>query len=151
VLAERRLQRFVHARPRARLTYHVGNPRDPMPDARRTIAIEPLAPEKPPWGAPCNGCGVCCLSEPCPVGAVLSRRRQGVCVALHWDEGQVRYHCGALVQPGRVLRQVLPEMLRPLAGGLAPLLAYLALRGIAVGTGCDCDLQVERPVDGDAA
>jgi hypothetical protein len=82
---------------------------------------------------------------------VLSGRRQGVCVALHWDEGQVRYHCGALAQPDRVLRQVLPALLRPLAGGMAPILATLALRGIGVGTGCDCDLQVERPVGGDAA
>lgn len=122
-----------------------------MPDTRRTIAIEPLAPAKPPWGAPCNGCGICCLSEPCPVGMALSRRRQGVCVALRWDEGQTRYHCGALVQPGPVLRDVLPVMLRPLAGVLSPVLGYLALRGIAVGTGCDCDLQVEPPAGGDAA
>jgi hypothetical protein len=65
--------------------------------------------------------------------------------------GRTRYHCGALVQPGPVLRDVLPAMLRPLAGVLAPVLGYLALRGIAVGTGCDCDLQVEPPAGGDAA
>ncbi|MEO8542472.1 MAG: hypothetical protein ABI434_02760 [Burkholderiaceae bacterium] len=114
-----------------------------MPDARRTIAIQPLAPAKPQWGAPCNGCGVCCLSEPCPVGMVVSRRRQGACAALHWDEAGKRYRCGAIEQPERVLRRVLPRPLRMFAGLLAPLLASVARRGIAVGTGCDCDLDLE--------
>lgn len=82
---------------------------------------------------------------------VLSRRRQGVCVALEWDDAQVRYRCGAVVHPARVLRQLLPGVLRPLATMAAPLLGYLALRGIAVGTGCDCDLHVERPADGESA
>jgi hypothetical protein len=110
---------------------------------RKTISIHALAPVKPDWGAPCNGCGVCCLSEPCPVGMVLSFKRQGACDALHWDPVQIRYRCGAMVQPRQVLRRVLPAPIRMLAPALAPLLALIAGRTIAVGSGCDCDLQVE--------
>ena len=36
------------------------------------IRIHADAPAKPPVGAPCNGCGVCCLLEPCPLGVLLS-------------------------------------------------------------------------------
>ena len=108
----------------------------------KIIRIEPLAPAKPAWGAPCNGCGVGCLVEPCPVGMVLSVKRQGACDALHWDVQLASYRCGALVRPVTVLREVLPRPLRGLSGALAPLLAAVARRAIAVGVGCDCDLQV---------
>lgn len=113
-----------------------------MSHAHKTIRIEPMAPAKPAWGAPCNGCGICCLVEPCPVGMVLSAKRQGVCDALHWDAQQASYRCGALVRPGGVLHEVLPRPLRCLSGALAPLLAAVARRAIAAGVGCDCDLQV---------
>ena len=42
-----------------------------------TIHIHPQAPGKVPEGVACNGCGVCCLFEPCPLGVVLSRARVG--------------------------------------------------------------------------
>lgn len=114
----------------------------------KTIAIEPLAPAKPYVGAPCNGCGICCLVAPCPVGMVLSRRRQGACVALSWDAAGALYRCGAMSQPLPVLQRVLPAPLRRLARLLAPPLAWIARRAIAVGSGCDCDLQVlHRPAD----
>ena len=86
---------------------------------RKTISIEALAPAKPGWGAPCNGCGVCCLAEPCPVGMVLSLKRRGACDALHWDPVQARYRCGAIVQPAQVLRAVLPLSIRILAPAIA--------------------------------
>lgn len=109
---------------------------------RKTIFIQALAPAKPAWGMPCNGCGVCCLAEPCPVGMLLSLRRQGACDALRWDPAQARYRCGAMVQSVQVLRDVFPASVRMLAPALAPLLALVARRTIAVGSGCDCDLQV---------
>ena len=111
----------------------------------RIILIHPDAAAKPAPGAPCNGCGVCCLLEPCPLGMVLSRRRHGACVALRWvDEGR-QYRCGALMAPVEVLQQVLPAPLRRwapwLSPGLAPGLAWLAKRWIAVDQGCDSTVE----------
>jgi hypothetical protein len=84
------------------------------------IRIHALAPAKPAIGAACNGCGVCCLSEPCPLGVLVSRRRSGACAALNWDDAVARYRCG-------------------LADAKQTLLAALARRWIAAGRGCDSD------------
>jgi hypothetical protein len=100
----------------------------------QVIQIHPAAPAKPESGAPCNGCGICCASEPCPVGALLSRRRSGACVALSWSPTDSIYRCG-LVDDAAAL---LPAAWR----GAAPLVARLAKRFIAAGVGCDCSLEV---------
>jgi hypothetical protein len=110
--------------------------------SRTVIHIEPAAPLKPAPGAPCNGCGVCCLVEPCPLGRVLSGRRRGACAALRWESDV--YRCGAVSAPQAVLAQSLPRGLGWLARPLAWLLARLAGRWIAAGQGCDCSLEVER-------
>lgn len=92
---------------------------------KRVIKLRLDAPPKPAPGAPCNGCGVCCMAEPCPLGVVLSRRLAGRCVALRWNGA--RYVCGALSA-------------RP--GGWR---AWLVRRWIAAGAGCDCTLQTQAP------
>jgi hypothetical protein len=90
-------------------------------DMKRTIRIHAAAPAKPAWGAACNGCGVCCLAEPCPVGMIVSLRRRGACRALGWDEGSARYRCSLMK---------------------IPVLKIVALRWIAAGQGCDSDAVV---------
>ncbi len=95
-------------------------------------------PSKPAFGAPCNGCGVCCLAEPCPVGILLSGRRTGTCVALRWSEQEARYRCGAVTEPASVL----PPLLRR----IAPLFSRLARRWIAAGTGCDSSVEAKAPL-----
>lgn len=108
---------------------------------RQVIHIEPLAPPKPAWGAPCNGCGVCCLVEPCPLGMLVSGRHQGACSALRWDAAAQRYVCG-LVAPGA---PALGERWRWLALVVQP----LARRWISAGSGCDAHLEVgTEPPDG---
>ena len=107
------------------------------------IHIQPGAAPKPPLGAPCNGCGVCCLSEPCPLGILLSRRRRGACEAVRWDEALRSYRCGALTDAAGVLRPALPRGLRWLAPVAAPWLVRLGRRWIAAGLGCDCNLEVQ--------
>lgn len=113
-----------------------------MPHIQHTIRIHALAPAKVAVGAECNGCGVCCLFTPCPLGMVLSGTRSGACAVLRWDGTLARYRCGALVAPHDVLVQAMPRGLRALAPGLAPALRRLALRWIAAGTGCDSDVEV---------
>ncbi len=91
------------------------------------IHIHPEAPAKPAFGQPCNGCGVCCLAEPCPIGIVVSRKTRGACAALVWSEDQRRYHCGLLTRPH--LRWLQP----------------LLRRWISAGSGCDATLETETP------
>ncbi|MBL0719960.1 hypothetical protein JI742_08665 [Piscinibacter sp. Jin2] len=99
-------------------------PRPPEPLQRVLwLAVEPGAPAKPAEGEACNGCGLCCLAEPCPVGRLLSRRRQGACVALRWDGAAGHYRCGALTR----FRH--------------PLWRRLIGRWIAAGAGCDASFE----------
>lgn len=102
------------------------------PAQHAVVWLHTDAPPKPVEGAPCNGCGLCCLAEPCPLGMVVSRRRQGACVALRWDDTRARYLCGMVVDPGSVLSVRHCWLIAPLA--------WLARRWIDVGAGCDADL-----------
>ncbi len=119
-----------------------------MAHNQHTILIHPLAPAKVPVGAPCNGCGVCCLFAPCPLGMLLSRRRSGACEALRWNSEQTQYRCGAIVASRDVMAQALPHGARWLAPTLAPVLRRLSLRWIAAGIGCDSSLEVVQPDGG---
>lgn len=103
--------------------------------SQRTILLHPAAPPKPAPGAACNGCGVCCAWQPCPLGMLISRRTTGACRALDWSAVDARYRCGVLAHP----RRHLPAGLR----WLAPALARLARRWIAAGIGCDSTLTTE--------
>ncbi|MFZ3128031.1 MAG: hypothetical protein WA136_08450, partial [Rhodoferax sp.] len=97
-----------------------------MAYTEQIIHIHRQAPAKPAEGAACNGCGVCCLSEPCPLGMVLSGRRTGACRALRWDGSLAQYRCGAVLAPRMALAHALPPVLRWLAGPLAPVLRRVA-------------------------
>jgi hypothetical protein len=90
------------------------------------IAIHAAAPAKPPVGAPCNGCGVCCAIAPCPLSRYLLGHRDGPCPVLTWQEG--RYVCGLVVAPTGFARW-LPRC--------------LVLRWISAGSGCDCDAEID--------
>jgi hypothetical protein len=93
-----------------------------MPARSQVIHIHPESPPKPALGATCNGCGVCCLAEPCPLGMLLSRKRTGACVALRWSDVDLRYRCGAVDGPW----------------------GFLARRWISAGTGCDSTLLADN-------
>ncbi len=110
----------------------------PRPAALQAVVwLEPAAPPKPPEGAPCNGCGLCCLAEPCPLGVLVSRRRTGPCAALRWSDAQQRYLCGMVQEPGAVTGWTQPWAVR--------LQRALARRWIAAGVGCDASLQAQVP------
>ena len=103
--------------------------------SRQIIRIHPAAPPKPAEAAPCNGCGVCCAAEPCPLGALVSGRRSGACVALSWNDAAGLYRCGLVEAP----RSVLPR----LPATLAPAVSRLARRWISAASGCDSSLVVD--------
>jgi hypothetical protein len=103
------------------------------------IHLHPAAPAKPATGAACNGCGVCCAWQPCPLGMLVSGRRHGSCTALRWDDQAALYRC-AMVDAPEAAWPALPRLLRPA-------LVRLARRWIAAGAGCDCDAEA-RPADG---
>jgi len=104
----------------------------------RVIQIHPQAPLKPQEGQPCNGCGICCLAEPCPVGMLVSGRRHGACRAVQWsDEGQ-RYVCGMLVAPLPILGWRGDGAASRWIGRL---ISRLSARWIAAGIGCDSSLE----------
>ena len=109
--------------------------------ATQVIHIHVHAPAKPVEGAPCNGCGVCCLAQPCPLGMVLSGRRNGACAALRWEDVTSRYICGALVEPYAVVHGRMPKGLGWLVRPFSAVLPRLAHRWIAAGIGCDSNLQ----------
>jgi hypothetical protein len=100
----------------------------------REIALHAASPDKPKVGDPCNGCGVCCAMETCPVGRVVFMRKRGPCPALQWEPAQTRYICGLVEAPGDYLRW-LPDSWRRAVG-------RLVARSIAAGRGCDCDAEV---------
>ena len=97
---------------------------------QRVILLRAEAPRKPVTGAGCNGCGLCCAAQPCPLGMLLSRRRRGRCRALVWQGAEDRYVCGVLARPGRWL----PWLPNALA-------RRLAARWIAAARGCDSTLE----------
>jgi hypothetical protein len=96
----------------------------------RVILLHPDSPPKPAAGRPCNGCGICCAVEPCPLGVWITRRRRGACAALAWDAASRRHVCAGATEPRRHLRWL------PAAWG-----RWLALRWIAAARGCDADLE----------
>lgn len=101
------------------------------------VHLHPEAPPKPAPGQRCNGCGVCCAWQPCPLGMLLSRSVRGPCLALDWVAHERRYRCAALTRP----RAGPPGAPRWLTAALR----RLAGRWISAGTGCDCTLQPEPP------
>lgn len=99
--------------------------------------------KKPPHGAPCNRCGLCCVASLCPLAARVFRGKAltpgihepGPCPALSFDhDGQSV--CGLVADPARF---ALGIVLR--AGVDAAVAAAKQL--IGSGTGCDARMNGE--------
>jgi hypothetical protein len=111
--------------------------------AKQVIWLQAGAPAKPALGEPCNGCGVCCAWQPCPLGVLVSRRRHGACAALQWQPHDGQYRC-AMVSGARSLWPALPRWAER---GLQ----HLARRWIAAGQGCDCALETATEANPEAS
>jgi len=96
--------------------------------------------EKPPYGTPCNGCGLCCQNEICPLGEIVFPRAQAPCPALVVDGD--RYACGLITTP---------QTFRPLKASIYGVeeLRAAAVIGVGAGIGCDAQLlgELEPPAD----
>jgi hypothetical protein len=104
------------------------------PTSSTLIWLRQQAPLKPEVGQACNGCGVCCAAEPCPVALVFVAAA-GSCRALLWDQASMSYRCGMLTQPAQYLRWL------PLRW--QAWFARRVRRWIAAGVGCDSSAQAE--------
>ena len=87
--------------------------------------------EKPSHGAPCNGCGQCCMAETCTLGYHVFKTLNGPCPALEPGEAGA-YRCGLIEHPDRYV----------------PLLAFKTGRDVLskdatllIGSGFGCDAQ----------
>jgi hypothetical protein len=95
-----------------------------LPLSNRSIPIYQDAPIKPAYGATCNGCGICCLDELCPIAIVRYRRRKGPCPQLSWVPELQHYRCQWLVSAS------------------SPWLRWWVQRAIFAGKGCDSTAEV---------
>jgi len=126
----------VVSRAYAKPVHHTGPMR--QRDTYQVIHLHPSAPTKPRFGAPCNGCGVCCAWAPCPLGRLLGAT--GPCAALQWHASSGSYRCGWVQNP----MSVLPWLPAKASGWVS----RLARRWISSGSGCDAALEAHSgPVD----
>jgi hypothetical protein len=107
-----------------------------MKKATQIIRLHQQAPNKPEYGTKCNGCGVCCAAEPCPVAHLLLWQFSGACKALQWQETEQRYQCGMVVEPKKYLRK-LPK-------ALSPFISRWCAKRIALDIGCDSKVEFEE-------
>jgi hypothetical protein len=105
----------------------------------RIIFLHQAAPAKPAVSEPCNGCGVCCAAETCPVARLLLLQWRGPCRALTWDDAVARYRCGLVDHPAAYL-PYLPRWSEDLVRrGIK--------RWIAAGAGCDSAVEAGPGLD----
>lgn len=99
-------------------------------------------PAKPAYGQPCNGCGVCCRQELCPLGELLYRRVKGPCPALSgpylMTDGSSTYTCGLVS---------CPEKFAPLTANIVGGDRLTAAAKFLTGTGVGCDCQLPGEPD----
>lgn len=105
------------------------------PPQFQIVELHPQAPAKPAVGARCNGCGLCCAAEPCPVAMLFLFQRNGRCRALVWQDENRRYVCGMADRPDQY------SAIIPARFGTA--MGRFFARRIAAGVGCDSTAEPE--------
>ena len=108
-------------------------------DASNVIWLQVDAPAKPPLGEACNGCGVCCAAETCPVSRVFLWQWRGSCRALEWHAELKQYRCGMLLHASHYLAY-LPRFLETR-------FQQWIQRWIAADTACDSPTEAAPKTD----
>jgi len=91
--------------------------------------------EKPPYGSPCNNCGLCCINQPCPLAFSVMNLHpnfQGRCPALRAD-----MTCDIVAQPHHYSIGTVIQHGATKASDAAAVL-------IGAGIGCDAQLEGEE-------
>lgn len=92
---------------------------------------------KPPHGAPCNRCGLCCTLTLCPLGSHVFHKEIGPCPALEKTEDGLTA-CGLVAHPEA---HALVLTLQKGKEALSDAAKWLT----ATGLGCDCRTNGEPP------
>src|SRR5262245_44282347 len=88
--------------------------------------------KKPPHGAPCNRCGLCCEAEVCPMGEFVLGQSIGPCPALARD-AQGNASCGLIATP---------EKFVPVRAAIYGRQAMSDAAAHLIGSGTGCDARV---------
>ncbi len=73
-------------------------------------------PEKPAFGARCNGCGYCCASEVCKLGEMVFETSVAPCPGLTWKDG--RAWCGPMLASAVIGGEMHERLLLAMGAGL---------------------------------
>lgn len=85
---------------------------------------------KPPHGAPCNSCGLCCISALCPIAEAHFGARPAPCPAI-MPQANGTVLCGLMADPARFAPDKVMKY-----GAAAVSSSVKLLNGS--GDGCDC-------------
>lgn len=107
------------------------------------LTIETLPVPKPRLHQSCNGCGYCCVVEPCQLAQEFLNCIEGPCVALEQADG--RTYCGLVRNPLLHLyrahnpAQNHTDDLMPQTSGINADLGVQFASALGLGAGCDAD------------
>ncbi|MBD8088542.1 hypothetical protein IFT48_00860 [Pseudomonas fluorescens] len=103
--------------------------------------IDSVSLDKPVYGDPCNGCGVCCIAKVCELGEALGDDQNCKALIQNTDRS---FSCGLVVDPYRFLSeesldvwQAIDAMSDGNAGEQA--LRESNAQALGAGRGCDSD------------
>lgn len=89
---------------------------------------------KPRPAAPCNGCGLCCIAERCPIALAVAGEGPGPCPLLE-RQGE-RFGCGMILDPARHAPALAEREGAEVLSAAAALL-------LGAGKGCDSTDEVD--------
>lgn len=92
------------------------------------------APTYPGFGKTCNGCGQCCIIEPCQLARDYAGVREGPCPVLV-REGTA-WRCGLTIEPHRHMPGLAGK---PFADAV---LAPMFSEALGIGRGCDAEMEI---------